>query len=51
VEQWFRLYWSGSSGDSVYQFVREGKYDSRGALIYVGPEVRSVAFGTGSCED
>jgi hypothetical protein len=51
VEQWFRLYWSGSSGDSVYQFVREAKYDSRGALIYVGPEVRSVAFGTGSCED
>jgi hypothetical protein len=51
VEKWFRLYWSGSSGDPVYQFTREAKHDSKGALIYVGPEISSVAFGTGSCED
>jgi hypothetical protein len=50
VEKWFRLYWSGSSGDPVYQFTREAKYDSCGALIYVGPEIRSVAFGTDTCE-
>ena len=50
VEQWFRLYWSGTSGDPVYQFTREARYDSKGALLYVGPEVRSVAFGTDTCE-
>jgi hypothetical protein len=50
VEQWFRLYWSGTSGDPVYQFTREAKYDSKGALLHVGPEVRSVAFGTDTCE-
>lgn len=50
VEKWFRLYWSGTSGDPVYQFSREAKYDSKGALLYVGPEVRSVAFGTDTCE-
>jgi hypothetical protein len=50
VEKWFRLYWSGTSGDPVYQFTREAKYDSKGALLYVGPEVSSVAFGTDTCE-
>jgi hypothetical protein len=49
VEAFFRLYWSGTSGDPVYQFIREAKYDSKGALLYVGREVRSVAFDTDSC--
>jgi hypothetical protein len=51
VEKWFRLYWSGNSGDPVYQFTREAKYDSRGALVYVGPEVRTNAFSTNTCEE
>lgn len=49
VGAWFRLYWSGTSGDPVYQFRRSAKYDENGLLIYVGPEVRSTAFETGLC--
>lgn len=46
----FRLYWSGDSGDPVYQFVRQPTYDSAGRLVAVSAETRSEAFGTGSCE-
>ncbi len=45
-----RLYWSGNSGDPVYQFVRTPTYDSIGRLVAVSAEVRSVAFDTGPCE-
>ena len=50
VKAWFRLFWSGTEGDPVYAFTREGKWDSKGNLIYVGAEVRSTAFGTGACD-
>lgn len=49
VAAWFRLYWSGTSGDPVYQFVRSGTYDSAGNLIAVSAETRSTAFTTGDC--
>lgn len=45
----FRLYWSGTSGDPVYQFIRTPEYDSLGALVFVSAEVRSIAFSTGPC--
>ena len=45
-----RLYWSGTSGDPVYQFIRTPTYDSIGRLVHVPAEVRSTAFGTGNCE-
>ncbi|MCK4625175.1 MAG: hypothetical protein KAV00_07690 [Phycisphaerae bacterium] len=45
-----RLYWSGNSGDPVYQFIRTPTYDSIGRLVAVSAEVRSVAFNTGPCE-
>ncbi|MDY7011395.1 MAG: hypothetical protein SVV80_11695 [Planctomycetota bacterium] len=45
-----RLYWSGNSGDPVYQFIRTPTYDSIGRLVVVSAEVRSVAFNTGPCE-
>lgn len=45
-----RLYWSGNSGDPVYQFIRTPTYDSIGRLVAVSAEVRSVAFDTGPCE-
>lgn len=51
VEKWFRLYWSGTSGDPIYQFTREAKYDSRGVLVYVGPEERSEVGDTDTCEE
>jgi len=44
-----RLYWSGSSGDPVYQFIRTPTYDSLGNLVAVSAEVRSTAFDTGPC--
>ncbi|MFB3893596.1 MAG: hypothetical protein ACE15C_16405 [Phycisphaerae bacterium] len=44
-----RLYWSGTSGDPVYQFIRTPTYDSIGRLVHVSAEVRSTAFGTGNC--
>ena len=47
----FRLYWSGNSGDPVYQFVRTPTYDSIGRLVHVSAEVRTVAFATGPCEE
>jgi len=46
----FRLYWSGTAGDPVYQFIRTPTYDSIGRLVLVSAEVRSVAFGTGNCQ-
>jgi len=45
-----RLYWSGVSGEPVYQFIRTPTYDSLGALVAVSAEVRSSAFDTGPCE-
>lgn len=45
-----RLYWSGNSGDPVYQFIRTPTYDSIGRLVAVSAEVRSVAIDTGPCE-
>jgi len=45
-----RLYWSGNSGDPVYQFIRTPTYDSIGRLVAVSAEVRTVAFDTGPCE-
>lgn len=47
----FRLYWSGNSGDSVYQFIRKLTYNSSGSLVYIDVEERSVAFSTGSCRE
>lgn len=49
VEKWFRLYWSGTSEDPIYQFTREGTYDSAGNLIAVSAETRSIAFTTAEC--
>ncbi len=46
-----RLYWSGISGDPVYQFVRTPTYDSLGRLVSVSAEVRTVAFNTGPCQE
>ena len=46
----FRLYWSGTSGDPVYQFIRTPTYDSIGRLVYVSAEARSGAFSTGPCD-
>jgi len=46
----YRLYWSGTSGDPVYQFIRTATHDSLGCLVYVSAEMRTVAFGTGDCE-
>lgn len=46
----FRLYWSGTSGNPVYQFIRTPTYDSTGRLVHVSAEVRSTAFSTGNCQ-
>ena len=45
-----RLYWSGTTGDPVYQFIRTPTFDSSGRLVAVSAEVRSTAFSTGTCE-
>jgi len=46
-----RLYWSGNSGDPVYQFIRTPTHDSIGRLVHVSAEARTVAFDTGPCEE
>jgi hypothetical protein len=46
----FRLYWSGTEGDSVYQFIRTPTYDSAGRLVAVSAEEMSEAFDTAACE-
>ena len=46
----FRLYWSGTASDPVYQFIRTPTYDSIGRLVHVSAEVRTIAFVTGPCE-
>jgi hypothetical protein len=46
----FRLYWSGTTGDPVYQFIRTPTYDSLGRLVHVSAEVRTAAFATGPCQ-
>jgi hypothetical protein len=46
----FRLYWSGTTGDPVYQFIRTPTYDSLGRLVHVSAEVRTTAFATGPCQ-
>lgn len=45
----FRLYWSGTVSDPVYQFIRTGTYDSAGRLVAVSAETRTTAFATGNC--
>jgi len=49
VNSWFRMYWSGVSGDPVYGFVRQAKYDSKGTLVYVSAESRYIVMNTGLC--
>lgn len=50
VTEWTRFFWSETEGDPVYIFNRGCKTDSKGNIIYVGPEVRKIAFGTGACD-
>lgn len=44
-----RLYWSGTTGQPVKQFIRSPTYDSLGKLVAVSAEVESTAFATGDC--
>ena len=44
-----RLYWTGTAGDPVKQFIRTPTYDSLGRLVAVSAEVGSDAFATGDC--
>ena len=45
----FRLFWSGVSGEPVYQYIRTPTYDSLGNLVAVSAESRTTAFATDDC--
>ena len=49
--QWvaFRIFWSGVSGEPIYQYIRTPTYDSHGRLVAVSVEARSTAFATAAC--
>jgi len=46
----YRLYWSGVASEPVYELRRYVLRDSARRLVYLGPEVRAVAFDTGPSE-